>query len=107
MNQSQFLGIARAIIPAIVAYLVGRGWISESAAGEIAAAVVTIISAIWSGFAHTDSAKLAEVEAMPAVKKIVIDPMAPQGEAAGEAVLDRSRPKVEMERYTASKEQKS
>ena len=93
-NQSQVLGILRAVVPPLVAYLVGRGWVSESAAGEIGAAIVTLLTAAWSVATHTDSNKLAEVEAMPAVKKIVVDSSAPSGEAAGEAALDRSRPKV-------------
>lgn len=97
MNQAQFLGILRALLPALMAYAVGRGWVSESSAGEVTAAIVTLAAAGWSLAVHTDSNKLAEVEAMPAVKKILVDPAAPSGDAASDAAVDRDRPKVSVD----------
>lgn len=41
-------GVMRAIVPAIVAWLVGRGYISPDAAGDVVAAVVAIAAAVWS-----------------------------------------------------------
>lgn len=47
-NMNQVNGVLRALIPAVLAYAVGRGWITESSAGEVGAAIVTILSAGWS-----------------------------------------------------------
>lgn len=49
-------GIARAIVPAITAYAVGKGWITESAAAEIGAALVTLAAAVWSVVAKRKAA---------------------------------------------------
>jgi TRAP-type C4-dicarboxylate transport system permease large subunit len=95
MNQTQVLGIAKIIVPVVITYAVGRGWVSESAAGEITAAIVTLIAALWSFEAHTDSANLATVEAMPDVKTIVVSRTSTDGVAA--AAGDPTRPKVETE----------
>lgn len=48
MNLNQVNGILRAVIPALLAYAVGRGWLSDSSVGEITAAVITLVSAVWS-----------------------------------------------------------
>jgi hypothetical protein len=42
-------GIAQAVVPAAVAYLVGKGWLSQSAAAEVGAAFLTLLAAGWSG----------------------------------------------------------
>jgi len=99
INKDQLLGILRAVIPALMAYLVGRGWISESSAGEVGAAIITLAAAGWSIGVHTDSAKIASVEEMPAIKKIVVDALAPTGEAASQAAIDKDRPKVATETF--------
>ena len=96
LNQDQFLGILRALVPAGMAYAVGRGWVSASSAGEVSAAVITISAAVWSGFAHTNSAKLAAVEALPEVRSIVVKPMSSASSAAVEAAVDVERPKVTL-----------
>ena len=96
LNQDQFMGILRALVPAGMAYAVGRGWVSASSAGEVSAAAITIGAAAWSGFANTNSAKLAAVEALPEVRSIVVKPTAPASSAAVEAAADIERPKVTM-----------
>ncbi len=48
MNYDQFTGIIRAIVPAILAYFVGKGLITSDAAGLIVTAVVAIGAAAWS-----------------------------------------------------------
>ena len=61
MNQNQVMGIARAVVPALVAYLVGKGYISASAAGDLGAAIITVLAATWS--------VASNVEAKPPVQK--------------------------------------
>lgn len=48
MTLNQINGVLRAIVPAALAYAVGKGWIPQDQVTEITAAVVTITSAIWS-----------------------------------------------------------
>ena len=48
MNTDQWTGIIRALVPAICAYGVGKGWISTSSVGDITAAAVAIAAAFWS-----------------------------------------------------------
>ena len=48
MTQNQFMGILRAVVPALLAYAVGKHWITESVAGDLTAAVVTVGAALWS-----------------------------------------------------------
>ena len=48
LNTDQITGIIRAILPAILAYAVGKGWITTSQVGDITAAVVTLAAAAWS-----------------------------------------------------------
>ncbi len=48
MNYDQYTGIIRAIAPAAVAYLVGKGLITSDTAGLIVTAVVAIGAAVWS-----------------------------------------------------------
>ncbi len=48
MTWNQVNGILRALVPAVLAYAVGRGWLSQGSAGEVGAAIITIASAGWS-----------------------------------------------------------
>ncbi len=48
MNYDQYTGIIRAIAPAAVAYLVGKGLITSDTAGLIVTAVIAIGAAVWS-----------------------------------------------------------
>jgi hypothetical protein len=50
-------GIIRAILPAALAYAVGKGWLSQSAAADVTAAVVAIASAIWSVISNRPAVK--------------------------------------------------
>ena len=92
MNQEQFLGMLRAVLPAGLAYVVGKGWIPAGAAADVGAAVLTVAAAGYSYYTHTDSNKIAAVEALPDVQKIIVS--AAPGTAASLAVADPSRPKV-------------
>lgn len=48
MDLNTINGVLRAVVPAILAYAVGKGWITQSMVGDITAAVVTLVSAGWS-----------------------------------------------------------
>jgi len=50
MNQDQVTGIIRAVVPALLAYAVGKGWISDGSVGDLTAAAVAIGMAVWSVF---------------------------------------------------------
>ena len=48
MNSDQVTGVVRAILPAVLAYAVAKGWITTSSVGDITAASVAVASAVWS-----------------------------------------------------------
>lgn len=48
MDLNSINGVLRAGVPAVLAYAVGKGWISAGAVGEITTAVVAVAAAIWS-----------------------------------------------------------
>jgi hypothetical protein len=73
MNQDQIFGILRIVLPPLLAYMAGRGWMtSAQAAGllanlpEIMTVIVTIGGGIWSFVVHSNQGKVASVAAMPA-----------------------------------------
>ena len=48
MNTDQITGIVRAVLPAMLAYAVAKGWITTSSVGDITAAAVAVAAAVWS-----------------------------------------------------------
>ena len=94
MNIAQFLSLLRTILQIIGTGLVSHGTLGINGAmwEQISGAVVMIAAIIWSQFAHTDTAQLKAVEAMPDVKKIVAVTNA--GDGVGTALADPARPKV-------------
>ena len=48
MNYNVFMGVLRAMVPGVVGYLVGKGYIGSDQAGTLIAAIVTLASAGWS-----------------------------------------------------------
>lgn len=48
MNPNVINGALRAIIPAVLAYAVGKGWISQDQVGDLVAAISTLIAVAWS-----------------------------------------------------------
>jgi hypothetical protein len=92
MNSNVVLGILRALVPGLVAYAAGRGWISAGEAGEISAAIITLGSATWSAMTNTDAASIKTVTAMPDVSKIIVKAGAVDGAAT--AAADPTQPKV-------------
>jgi hypothetical protein len=92
MNRNQLTGIARALVPALIAYVVGKGWLSESSASDVSAAIVALLAAGWSVQAHTDASAIKTVTDMPDIKQIVVKTGAVDGAAA--AAADPAQPKV-------------
>ncbi len=48
MDINTINGVLRAIVPAALAYAVGKGWISQSQVADITTAVLTLAAAAWS-----------------------------------------------------------
>lgn len=48
MDINTINGVLRALVPAVCAYLVGKGYISSGSVGDITAAAVAIAAAVWS-----------------------------------------------------------
>ena len=100
MNQSridQITGVLRAVLPALLALLVGKGWLLPGSEGDITTAVVTFVAAAWSVYIHmpdrtaaialaNDPAHIVKAVAkLPEVKAINIEPTT-KGKALAAAV---------------------
>jgi hypothetical protein len=48
LDANQINGVVRAVLPAILAYAVAKGWITQSSVGDVSAAVVAVAMAAWS-----------------------------------------------------------
>lgn len=48
MDMNVVNGVIRAVVPAGLAYAVGKGWITQSSVGDIMAAVMAVVAAGWS-----------------------------------------------------------
>jgi hypothetical protein len=48
MDLNSINGILRAVVPALLAYAVGKGWIAAGSVGDITAGVVAVAAAVWS-----------------------------------------------------------
>lgn len=57
MNLNQVNGVVRAVLPAVLAYAVGKGWITQDMVGEITAAVITLLAAGWSVYTNIEDKK--------------------------------------------------
>lgn len=94
MNQDQFMGIIRVIVPSVVGWAVGKGWIPIGSSADIGAGIIALALAGWSFFANRDSAKIKAVAALPEVSKILVSPTALPTSAAAQAAIDASQTKV-------------
>ncbi len=91
MNPDQFMSLVRTGLGMAAGFAIAHGVTNQT--WELIAGIVTAVAPLlWGYFVHTDSAKLAAVEALPDVKKIVVGPSATDGVEA--AVKDATRPKV-------------
>ncbi len=61
----QIAGSLRAFVPALVAYLVGKGYIPAGAAADVGALILAGGAAGWSIYSNMRSSKVAAVAAMP------------------------------------------
>jgi hypothetical protein len=48
MDINSINGVLRAIVPAVLAYAVGKGWVGAGAVADITAAVLAVAAAVWS-----------------------------------------------------------
>jgi hypothetical protein len=48
MNSDQINGVVRAVLPALLAFAVAKGWIGAGSVDWIVASAVTLIAAGWS-----------------------------------------------------------
>lgn len=93
MNQDQFLSFVRNIIGIGGGYAIGRGWLNSEQVTMLGGIAAAIIPFVWSFTAHTDSAKIKAVAALPDIRKIITvpDPKNPDVKAAA---TDTYQPKV-------------
>ena len=92
-NTDQIQSLVRAVLVIAGTILTTKGLVGTADWTTYSGAVLTIAPIVWSMFAHTDSAKLAAVEAMPSVAKITVSPIASETTVAAIAA-DPTRPKV-------------
>ena len=85
MNLDQVLGSVRAILALVSGYALGKGWADADTITLVSGVIVAVIPLVWSYVAHTQQAKIASVEAMPNVAKIV---------TTDQKTADASGPKV-------------
>lgn len=71
MTLNQVRSILRALVPAILAFAVGRGWLGSEAAADVTAAIVALGAAVWGAFENQPKQLVAKVAAMP--DKVVSD----------------------------------
>ena len=93
MNQDQFLGMMKIVVPTAVGWAVGHGYIPGDSAADVGTAVLTVAAAVWSYFAHSDSAKITAVTSLPDIKKIVTVTH-PTNSAVEAAAADPAQTKV-------------
>lgn len=93
-NLDQVLSLVRAVLSILGTMIVAHGTFGINAGvwEQITGVVLMVAPMVWGMYAHTDSAKLASVEAMPEVTKIVVKTTATDGVAT--AAEDPNRPKV-------------
>ncbi len=77
INAEQVSGMLRIVIPAVVVFAIGRGWLTTeqgdaftTATVDAVAAVVTLASLVWSFFRNSESGQIKRVAAMKNVKAV-------------------------------------
>lgn len=93
-NTDQVLSLVRAVLQIVGSMLMAKGLVTAPDWTTWTAAILMVAPLIWGVAAHTDSAKLKSVEAMPEVVKIDIAAQGAAGSAAGLAAGDFTRKKV-------------
>ena len=72
MDSNQLNGIIRAVVPALLAFAVGDGLITQDTATQIAAAAVAVAAAVWSWYTNKPSQIVAQAAANTSVDKITV-----------------------------------
>lgn len=93
-NNEQLLSLLRAILQIVGTSLMAKGVVTTADWTTYSGAIMMIVPIAWGYFAHTNSAKLAAVEAMPEVAKIVVKPTTDSSPEIVAAAEDPSRSKV-------------
>ena len=89
MNQDQLLGLLRNVISLGGGFALGRGYLTGEQVSLIGGIATSVVPVVWTYFSHTNSAKIAAVEAIPEVAKIVVN-----GGGLTDITGDPARPKV-------------
>jgi hypothetical protein len=101
MNLDQVLSLLRVLLSVggpVGALLVARGMSADQVTAlstsiiTICGALPPVIAAVWGAFAHTDSAKMSAVAALPGVAQIIVKTSATDGVAA--AAADPTQTKI-------------
>jgi hypothetical protein len=95
MNQEQLLSLLRTFLQMAGTFVLGHGVFGANTSQWwelITGVIIMVVPTIWSMYAHTDHALIANVTAMPDVKKIIVAPGATDG--VGAAAADPAQPKV-------------
>lgn len=94
-NQEQLMSLLRTALQMIGTYVVARGILGADGANLwqlISGLILMVAPTVWAMFAHTDTALIKSVTAMPDVKQIVVAADATDG--AAKAAADPNQPKV-------------
>ena len=94
MNSDQAMSLLRTLLQIAGTSIVAHGTLGINGTmwEQISGAVIMVAPVVWSMFAHTDTAKIASVTAMPDVAQIVVKANAVDGAAT--AAADPNQPKV-------------
>ncbi len=74
MNQEQFLGVVRVVLPVLLSYAAGAKWIDIGDVTQVTAAIVTLAAVAWTIFAHAKSNMVKTVAALPEVAQVEVHP---------------------------------
>jgi hypothetical protein len=94
MNWDIVFSLIRNLGPPLLTFAAGRWPEYAGTIGEVAAGIATLGAAGWGATTHTDSGKIAAVEAMPDVKQIVAVATPAANSAVKAAAVDPERPKI-------------
>lgn len=74
LNEDQVMGAVRSVISAVGGFAIGRGWINSEQLTLITGVAASLVPLLWSIAVHTDKAKIAAAQAVPAAQVLVSDP---------------------------------
>ncbi len=83
-NQEQVMSLVRALLMAIGASLVAKGWLAGAMLEPLVGLFVMVVPVVWSMLTHTQSNAVAVAAAIPAVSKVEVT-ATPEGLALKDA----------------------